>query len=105
VIGWVGALEAAYFRNAMLAEEPDDDDRNLTEVSAYAEPRNANRTERGYVLRFSDSGARNYASGLHADRWIDVGYLVNETHVVRVPLDGDEAPVRADDGTIVVGCR
>lgn len=102
---WTQAFETAYFRNGLLAEEPSDDDHNLTEVSAYAELRSVNHTPRGYILRFSDSGARNYASGLHGDRWMDVGYLINTTHVVRVPLEARDGPVRASEGTVVVHCQ
>lgn len=105
VVNWTRAFETAYFRNGMVADESSDDDVDLTEVSAYAEVRDVNHTARGYVLRFVDSGATNYASGLHGDRWMDVGYVINDTHVVRVPLDDHDGPVRASEGTVVVGCR
>lgn len=104
LVNWTQSFETAYFRNELLAEEAGDNAYNLTEVSAYAEVRAVNHTTNGYVLRFSDSGARNYASGLHGDRWMDVGYVVNSTHVVRVPLDNQDDPVRASAGTVVVNC-
>lgn len=88
----------------MLADEASDDQHNLTEVSVYAEVRAVNNTTRGYVIRISDSGARNYASGFHEDYLMDVGYAVNTTHVVRVPLDERDDPVRASAGTVVLHC-
>lgn len=105
VVNWTQEFETAYFRNSLLADEPDDDEQNLTEASAYAEVRSVNHTSRGYVIRLSDSGAKNYASGLHGDRWMDVGYIINATHVVRVPLDDQDDPVRKSEGTVVVGCQ
>jgi len=105
LVGWTQAFETAYFRNTMVAEEPGDDNQNLTEASAFAEARAVNHTAQGYILRFSNSGATNYASGAHGDVWMDVGYVVNETHVVRVPLTDREDPVRASAGTVVVSCQ
>ena len=104
VVGWVRSFETAYFRNGVLADA-DHDDMNLTSVSASAEVRGVNRTRAGYVLRFSDFGASNYASGIHGDHWADVGYVVTETRLVRVPLDDRSDAVRASDGTPVVDCR
>lgn len=104
LVNWTQEFETAYFRNELLAEAVGDDDRNLTEVSAYAEVRNVTHTTRGYVVRFSDSGATNYASKLHGDHWMDVAYVLNETQVVRVPLDDRGDPVRARQGTVVVRC-
>lgn len=109
LVNWTQAFETAYFRNVLLADEvgedDGDDDHNLTEASAYAEVRSVNQTANGYVIRLSDSGARTYASGFLSERWMDVGYVINETHVVRVPLTDRENPVRASAGTVVINCR
>ncbi|AUV83422.1 hypothetical protein C2R22_18700 [Salinigranum rubrum] len=104
VVGWVQAFEIAYFRNAMLVDAAGDEE-NLTRVSASAEVRAVNRTPEGYAVRLSDFGATNYASGIHGDHWADVGYVVTETRLVRVPLDDRSDPVRASAGTVVVGCE
>jgi hypothetical protein len=104
VVGWVRSFETAYFRNEILASVGDDD-MNLTGVSASAEVRAVNRTADGYTVRLSDFGASNYASGIHGDHWSDVGYVVTETHLVRVPLGDSDDPVRASAGTPVVDCR
>ncbi|MFB6300246.1 MAG: hypothetical protein ABEH65_08310 [Halobacteriales archaeon] len=105
VVGWAQRFEIAYFRNGLLAEESPDDEYNLTEVSAYAEVRAVEQRPSEYVIRFSNSGATNYASGLHGDRWMDVGYLINETHVIRIPLTDRDQPIRATNGTVVIHCR
>lgn len=108
LVNWTQTFETAYFRNVLLADEAGDgdgdDEDNLTEASAYAEVRGVNQTANGYVIRLSDSGARTYASGILSERWMDVGYLINETHVVRVPLTDREDPVQASDGTAVINC-
>lgn len=104
VVRWVQSFETAYYRNTMLASQDPDDDMNLTRVSAYAEVRAVNRTADGYTIRFSNSGATNFESGIHGDYWSDVGYVVTETRLVRVPLENRDDPVRASAGTVVVGC-
>ncbi|MDY6818903.1 MAG: hypothetical protein SVG88_09590 [Halobacteriales archaeon] len=104
IVDWTQRFEIAYFRNDMLAEESPDDGYNLTRASAYAEVRAVNATDDGYAIRFSNSGATNYESGLHADRWMAVGYLLNDTHVIRVPLTDREQPIRAANGTVVLEC-
>jgi hypothetical protein len=104
VVRWVRAFEIAYFRNAMLVDAAGDEE-NLTRVSASAEVRAVNRTPEGYAVRLSGFGATNYASGIHGDHWADVGYVVTETRLVRVPLEDRTDPVRAGAGTAVVGCE
>jgi hypothetical protein len=104
VVGWVREFETAYFRNSMLADSHGDD-MNLTEVSASVEVRETNRTARGDTVRLSDFGATNYASDIHGDHWADVGYVVTETRVVRVPLEDRSDPIHASAGTVVVECR
>lgn len=104
LVGWAQSFEIAYFHNDMLAGEDPEDDYNLTEVSAYAEVRAVNLTPSRYGVRFSNSGATTYASGLHGDLWMDVGYIINDSHVVRVPLDYREQPIRATNGTVVLVC-
>jgi len=109
LVDWTQAFETAYFRNVLLADETGEDDgddeHNLTEASASAEVRGVNQTTNGYVIRLSDFGARTYASGFLSERWMDVGYVLNETHVVRVPLTDREDPVQASDGTAIVNCQ
>lgn len=105
VVGWIQSFETAYFRNQMLADASGDDDTTLARVSAYAEVRAVNRTSEGYTVRFSDSGATNFESGIHGDYWSDVGYVVTETYLVRVPLENREDAIRASAGTVVVDCR
>ena len=104
VVGWVRSFEIAYFRNLILAGAGDDDT-NLTSVSASAEVRGAIRTADGYTVRLSDFGASNYASGIHGDHWSDVGYVVTETHLMRVPLSDGSDDIEAGAGTPVVDCR
>ena len=103
-MGWVRSFETAYFRNQILASVGDDD-MNLTGVSASAEVRAVNRTADGYTVRLSDFGASNYASGIHGDHWSDVGYVVTETQLVRVPLADRHGDIEARAGTPVVDCR
>lgn len=105
VVRWVREFETAYFRNEIISDASGFDDRNLTSVTASAEVYGVTRTDEGYVLRLGDFGASNYASGIHGDHWVDVGYVVNETHLVRVPLDDREDPVRPSEGMAVVACR
>jgi hypothetical protein len=105
VVGWLQSFEIAYYRNAILADEPGDEELNLTRVSAYAEVRSVNHTAAGYTVRFGDSGATNFESDVHGDYGMDVGYVVNETHLIRIPLDDRDSPIRANAGTVVVGCE
>jgi hypothetical protein len=104
VANWTAAFERAYFRNEMLVGAADDDEMNLTSATASTEVRRVNHTARGYVVVLSDFGATNYASGIHGDHWADVGYVVTDTCVVRVPLEDRDDPVRADGGTVVLDC-
>lgn len=104
VVGWVRSFETAYFRNRILAGAGDDET-TLTRVSASAEVRGVNRTTRGYTIRLGDFGATRYASGIHGDHWADVGYVVTETHLIRVPLEHRDSRIRTSAGTVVVDCR
>ncbi|MFC6977061.1 hypothetical protein ACFQL1_23830 [Halomicroarcula sp. GCM10025709] len=105
VVNWTRAFETAFFRNELIAGAAGDDEQTLTKVTASVEIRRVNHTMRGYLLRLSDFGATHYASGIHGDHWLDVGYVVTETRVVRVPLDDRDERIRATDGTVVVGCQ
>ncbi|MFC7076111.1 hypothetical protein [Haloarcula halophila] len=105
VVTWTQSFETAYVRNELVAGAAGDNEQTLTEVSASAEVRGVNHTARGYLLRVSDFGATHYASGIHGDHWMDISYVVNQTRVVRVPLDARDDPIRVADGTVVVGCQ